>query len=334
MHFITMCILGEKLVNLVKNDPLSDIVRSLELEGGVFLEAEFTAPWAIKAQVTEEDCKPFLPVPKQVIAYHVVTEGKALLSTPERELWAQAGDVVIYPANNLHILASAPSVPAVSGDDLLLPEGENGLVRIRHGGGGPRTRILCGFLASHAAPSPLIETLPDVLVVALGDVATLNWVEASIAIAARELTTGRVAAGGMMSRLSELLMIESLRAYLERTPKAEGWLAGMADQRIARALARIHGDMKAPPAVTELATLAGMSRSAFVDRFSDVVGAAPRRYLLDQRMQAARLLLKDTSLGLSEIALRVGYDAPESFSRAFKREIGRTPAEFRGGTGV
>lgn len=310
-------------------DPLMHIVKSLELVGGVFLEGEFTSPWAMKSKVTEEDCRPFMPVPKQVIAYHVVTEGEMLLLIDKREILAKAGDVVILPANNEHVLASDASIAPVLGDNLLLPAGEQGLVRIQHGGGGARTRILCGFLASQTAPSILTSSLPSVLVVSLDDVATLNWIEVSIAIAARELSAGRVASKGVMSRLSELLIIEALRVYLEGRTNVGGWLAGMADQKIARALVRIHEDLEHPPSVMELAGIAGMSRSAFVDRFSDLIGSAPRRYVLDQRMQTACLLLRETSLGLSEVSIRVGYEATEAFSRAFKRETGKTPIEYR-----
>ncbi|MEM7089741.1 MAG: AraC family transcriptional regulator [Pseudomonadota bacterium] len=310
-------------------DPLTHIVQSLGLVGGVFLEGEFTAPWAITAHVTEEDCKPFMPIPKQVIAYHVVTEGELILAANNQEHLAKAGDVIIFPANNEHLLASDASVPAILGDDLLLPAGECGLVRIQHGGGGARTCILCGFLASQSAPSILIESLPEVLIVSLDDVATLNWIEVSIAMAARELSAGRVASKSVMSRLSELLIIEALRVYLEGRPKVNGWLAGMADQKIARALVRIHEDLERPPSVVELAGVAGMSRSAFVDRFSELLGSAPRRYILDQRMQTACLLLRETSLGLSDVSLRVGYEATEAFSRAFKRETGKTPIEYR-----
>ncbi len=313
----------------LNSDPLNDIVRSLDLVGGVFLEAELAAPWALKAQVTEEDCKPFMPVPKRVIAYHVVTEGKVLLSTADRELWAHAGDVVIYPANSPHVLASAPSVPPVSADDLLLPVGESGLVRIRHGGDGPRTRILCGFLASQGKPSPLVQSLPELLVVSLTDVATLHWVEASIAMAARELSDGRLASRGMMSRLSELLMIESLRAHLSRAEVDKGWLAGMADARIGKALVEIHSVDGSNRSVNELAEISGMSRSAFVSRFSNLVGVSPRQYMLELRIQEARLMLSDTALTLAEISTHVGYDAPESFSRAFKRETGETPQQYR-----
>ena len=311
-------------------DPLTDIVNSLRLTGGVFLEADFTAPWAIKSQVTGEDCKPFMPIPKQIIAYHVVIKGDVLVAIDDGESHeATMGDVILLPANDSHVLASGPSVRAVLADDLLLPSGETGLVRIKHGGGGERTQILCGFLASQAPPSPLLQTLPQVLVIGLEDIALLSWIEASIAMAARELSAGRVASGGVMSRLSELLLIESLRAHLERALPTEGWLSGMSDHRIARALARIHGYLDTPPAVTELAAEAGMSRSAFVDRFAETLGVAPRRYILDQRMNAARLMLSETSLGLVEIAHRVGYEAPEAFSRAFRRETGQTPVEYR-----
>ncbi len=316
------------------NDPLTDIVRSLDLGGGIFLDAEFTAPWAISAHVTEEDCRPFMPMPRQVIAYHVITEGEAIVSLDDREGYrehyrAKGGDVVFLPCNALHVLASEPGQSLVSGDDLLLPAGADRLARIKFGGGGARTRILCGFIASKAGPSRLLDTLPELLVIGIGNLATLRWIEASIAKAAQELTAGRVAAGAVMAQLTELLLIEALRAHLEDAPRPSGWLAGMADPRVGRALARIHAGLASPPPVTALADAAGMSRSSFVTHFTEIMGVGPQRYMLDQRIEAARLLLRDTELGMAEVAYRVGYDAPEAFSRAFKRETGRSPADWR-----
>ena len=314
--------------------PLTQIVRSLELTGCVFLEADFTAPWAITAHVTEDDCRPFMPIPKQVIAYHVIIEGEAIVSLGDRQGYradfrAKAGDVVFLPSNSVHVLASDPGLSPVSGDDLLLPAGDDGLVRIRYGGGGRSARMLCGFIASNAGPNPLLDTLPPLLVIGIDNIATLRWIEASIALAARELTAGRVAAGTVMAGLSELLLVEALRAHLECTPQPQGWLAGMADPCIARVLARMHTDLATPPAVTELAEAAGLCRSTFVTRFTEIMAVGPRQYMLDQRMDAARLLLRDTGLCLAEIAHRVGYDAPEAFSRAFKRATGRSPADWR-----
>ncbi len=329
----------DRPVTHMLTDPLTDIVKSLDLTGGVFVDAAFTAPWAITSQVSEEDCRPFMKIPAQVIAYHVVTEGELLVSLDkhegyQRHLMARAGDVLFLPSNAPHVLASEPGQSLLSGDDLLLPAGENGLVQIRHGGGGARCRILCGFIASNSGPNPLLCSLPKLLVISMEDFATRRWIEASIAMAARELTAGRVAGGAMMSTLSELLLIEALRAYLERTPQPTGWLAGMADPRIARALARIHATLDAPPPVTVLAAAAGMSRSAFVEHFTDAMGVGPRRYILNQRIRRAAMLLRETELGMAEVAYRVGYNAPEAFSRAFKRETGCSPADWRQTSGA
>lgn len=316
------------------SDPLTDIVRALDLSGGVFLDAEFNAPWAITSRVTEDDCRPFMPMPEQVVAYHVVTEGELIVSLDGQtahpgQMRAKSGDVIILPQNALCVLASAPGLPLANADDLLLPPTETSLARIRHGGSGARCRVLCGFIASNGGPSPLLSSLPPLLIIALEDLAALQWIEASIAMAARELAAGRLTSRAVISRLSELLLIEALRTYLEGTPHPGGWLAGMADPKIARALARIHADLAIAPPVTELAHAAGMSRSSFVARFGKVMGIGPQRYLVTQRMLAARSLLEETGLSLAEVAHRVGYDAPEAFSRAFKRETGEAPAEWR-----
>ncbi len=314
----------------MSNDPLSDIVRSLDLTGGVFLEAELTAPWAMISQVSEEDCQPILPLPKQVMAYHVVTEGEMLVALNDQtEQVARAGDVVFFPSNALHTLASERGLSPALADDLVLPAGQDGLASIRFGGGGTKTRILCGFIASGADPNPLLETLPDTLVISIEDVSTRQWLEASIAMAARELTAGRVSSRAMMARLSELLLIEALRAYLETTDHPSGWLAGMADPHIAIALVRVHRNLGERLGVETLAQDAGMSRSAFVERFTELMGVGPGGYVTRQRMQTARLLLQSTDLPMAQIAYRVGYDAPEAFSRAFKRSFGVAPAEWR-----
>ncbi|MEM1428382.1 MAG: AraC family transcriptional regulator [Pseudomonadota bacterium] len=316
------------------NDPLTDIIGSLDLTGAVFLKADFTAPWAVTAHVTEEDCKPFLPVPQQVIAYHVVTEGEAVVSLDTKHGYsphyrAKAGDIIFLPSNRLHVLASSTGCRPVSGDDLLLPAGQDGLARIEFGGGGDRTRILCGFMAGGAGPMPLLETLPDVLVISVESLETRMWIEASVAMAAREFSSGRVSSSAVVASLCRLLLVEALRGYIESNPVPQGWLAGMAHPRMSRALARIHTDLSAPLRCEALAAEVGMSRSAFVERFTDVVGLPPRRYILTQRMETASLLLRDTGLTMAEIAHRVGYDAPEAFSRAFKREMGIAPVDWR-----
>ena len=316
------------------NDPLTDIVASLDLTGAVFLRAEFTAPWAITSHVTEDDCRPFMPVPRQLIAYHVVTEGEAIVSLDQGAGYkvhhrARAGDIVFLPSNAVHVLAGATGGRPVCGDDLILPAGKDGLVRIAYGGGGDLTRILCGFMASDAGPNPLVDMLPELLVTSIESLETRRWVESSVAMAAREFASGRMSSNAVVASLCRLLLVEALRSHLEKGHASRGALYALAHPRMSRALARIHAGLAGPLRVEDLAAEVGMSRSAFVDRFTEVVGVGPRRYVLSQRMEAAAQLLRDTGLNMAEVAHRVGYDAPEAFSRAFKREMGHAPADWR-----
>lgn len=318
----------------MKSDPLLSVVKSFDLSGAVFLNAEFSAPWAITSHVTEEDCRPYMPVPRRVIAFHVIIEGEFILSmdsTPgyRQDHRVKPGDIVFLPQNSLHVLASSLGQIPLSGDDLLLPAGDSGLVQINHQGGGAPAHFMCGFLASNAGSIPMLEALPDVLVISIESLATRKWIEASVMMAARELTQGQFGGGGTMPGLCELLLSEALRSYIEQNPKPPGWLGGMAHPRVSRALARIHSQISDPPSIEALASEAGMSRSAFVDKFTEVMQAGPRRYLLDRRMELAEALLSENYLNVAQIATQVGYDAPEAFSRAFKRERGMSPAEWR-----
>jgi AraC-like DNA-binding protein len=314
----------------MSQDPLSDIVRVLNLTGALFLEGRFSAPWSFTAKVSPEDCAPFMDVPAHVIAYHVVADGHLHVEidgVATREVGQ--GEIVLLPRNDAHTLSSEPGLSPIPGDDLILPPGPDGLARISFGGGGNETRILCGFLASNAGASALLDSLPALLTVPVGDVALLHWVEASIGIAARELGSGRVAAAAVMSRLVELLFVEALRRYGETGDVPAGWLRGMQDERIGRALSLMHGDLARAWTVKDLAKALAMSRTAFVDRFVTLVGTAPIRYLTETRLSVAQTLLRDTRLTTHEIAYRVGYEAPAAFSRAFKRATGSPPGAWR-----
>ena len=204
-------------------DPLSEVVRALELSGGLFLDARLTAPWAILAQVSADDCRPFMPVPERVIAFHVVTRGRMLVLLADgTSCEVGAGEIVLLPRNEVHTVASEPGLAPVPGEALAFAPAEGGLLRIERDGGGAETRILCGFLAGHGPPSPILETLPRLLGVAIEDVAALDWIEASVRLAARELARGGIASGAVTSRLAELLLVEALRRHGEAAARRAG----------------------------------------------------------------------------------------------------------------
>ena len=312
-------------------DTLSEVLRSVRLTGGIFLDAHFTAPWSVHTQMLAEDCGTFLVKPPLLIAYHFVIEGKFLLNVEgEPTIEVRAGEIVLLPRNDVHILASTSGMAPTSARHLIQPSADGGLAQVSHGGGGEVTHLVCGFLGSEEAYNPLIATLPRVLKLDVREGVSRDWVEASVRYAASELTAGRFASSSLMSRLSELLFVEAVRQYSTTfTNQDVGWLKGVADPQIGRALAAIHHNISLPWSADSLAGKASMSRSAFVDRFTTLVGMPPIRYLTIWRLQTAKRTLRDTRKTIAQLAQSVGYGSDEAFSRAFKREFGLSPARWR-----
>jgi len=312
-------------------DPLSDVLRSVRLSGGVFLDVNFTAPWCVSAEITAEDCRFALAAPTQMIAYHFIIDGRLLISVDnEPTIEVRAGEVVLLPRNDSHTLASAPGLPPISARDLIQPSVDGGLARISHGGGGEAVHFVCGFLAGEGLYNPLIATLPRMLKLDARKGASRDWVESSVRFAASELTKGRLASSNLMSRLSELLLVEAVRDYSSTLGDQEaGWLRGLADPYVGRALALIHRNSSASWSAEALAKEVALSRSAFVDRFTMLVGMPPIRYLTLWRLQTAKLNLRKMRTSIAQLAHSVGYESEEAFSRAFKREFGLPPSRWR-----
>jgi AraC-like DNA-binding protein len=299
--------------------------------GGVFLEARFTAPWCVMSKISPEDCRPFMATPAQVIAYHFVIDGRMVIEVDgSAPLEIAAGEVAMLPRNDAHKLASAPDLESVNAGALVNPAPEGGLAQIAHGGGGAATYVVCGFLASNDGFNPLIASLPKVLKLDFRQGASRQWVEASVRFAARELAEGRLASSNVMSRLSELLFVEAVRSYAAGlNEKESGWLRGLRDPYVGRALALMHGKISAPWTAAALAKEVALSRSAFVERFAAEVGMPPIRYLTFWRLQTAKLLLREVPKPVAQHAFSVGYESEAAFSRAFKREFGISPARWR-----
>jgi AraC-like DNA-binding protein len=312
------------------SDPLSEVLRSVRLKGGVFLDAEASAPWSVAAIVGPEHCGPFLQKPAQLIAYHFVIEGRMLLSVEgEAPVEVSAGDIVLLPRNDAHTICSSSGLKSVAGSSLFEPSPDGRIARVRAGGGGPLTKFVCGYLGTDDTFSPLIHSLPRVLILDVKRFASRGLIEASLAFAVGELLQGRVGSSDAMSRVSELLLVEAVRHHAESSEMTEGWLKGLKDPQIGKALALLHGDVAASWSAEALAKEVAMSRSAFMSRFASLVGMPPMQYLSDYRQQTARRLLSETTLNIAQIAARVGYESEEAFSRAFKRTTGVAPSFWR-----
>jgi AraC-like DNA-binding protein len=305
-----------------------DLLGATRLTGGIFLDAEFTAPWCVTAGIGPDDCAPFTPPPSSIIAYHYVSAGQLLLRVGnEPPVAAHGGDLVVLPRNDPHVLGSTLDIRPVGADRLIQPAAQ-GLARIVHGGGGERTHMLCGFLGSET-PDPVLSILPTVLKVSVAESASGGWIESSLRFAAAELTAGRVKSPTVLARLAELLFLEAVRQYAASLPPEQTGWSGVRDPLMGRALAVIHGRLAYRWTTEELAREVGMSRSAFADRFTRLIGEPPMRYLAQQRLQEAARRLETSADSLARIAFQVGYESEAAFNRAFKREFGMPPAGWR-----
>lgn len=312
-------------------DEVLDILRAMRLTGGVFLDARFTAPWCVTAKIGPEDCKPFLPEPRGVIAYHYVCAGRMLLALEgEPPLAVDAGEIVVLPRNDEHLAGSALDRPAISASTLVQPTADGGLARIVHGGGGAETRMLCGFLASEAADEAVTASLPRVLKIGVADGVSAGWVESSFRFAAQELATGGGRSAAVLGKLAELLFMEAVRRYLASVPPEHNqWIGGLGDAAVRRALGLLHAQLDRRWTVEDLAREVGLSRSAFADRFTRALGEPPMQYLGGKRLEAASRRLRESQDALAQIAFDIGYESEAAFNRAFKRRFGTPPATWR-----
>jgi AraC-like DNA-binding protein len=315
-------------------DALSDVLRVAHLTGGVFLHAEFFAPWCIAARVGPEHCAPALGRASDLIIYHYVVEGDLRIRVEGEDgedLVIAAGEIVLLPRNDIHLMGSDLSLPPVAGSDVIHPPSDGGLFSIHHGGKGRRTRMVCGFLGCDSAKgNPVISTLPPLLKFNVEQGGAAEWIRSTFQYAAEEVSIGRPGSETVLAKLSELLFVESVRRYAETLPDGQtGWFAGLRDPYIARALALLHRDIARRWTVDDLGREVGLSRSALADRFIRLIGVPPMHYLANWRMQVATQQLRNTGVALAQVAEIVGYDSEAAFSRAFKKAFGAAPATWR-----
>lgn len=313
-------------------DALSDVLRIVRLTGAVFMDAEFTAPWCIGEPSGVEVCIKQLPDAQHIVIYHLLTEGTVEVALPgSAPMSAHAGDLVIIPSGEAHALGSDLSRPRADGAHLVVQRGPDDVPQVRHGGGGAVTRMVCGYLACDSSLfDTVLAALPRVMVVNMREGPGAQWLTSSIRFSIAESAAQRAGAGTVLAKLSELMFVEAIRRYIEGLPAEQtGWLAGLRDRFVGKTLALIHSKPAHPWTVEELASAVGLSRSALAERFTGLIGQPPMQYLTRWRLQLAANLLRTSNRNVASVAADVGYDSEAAFNRAFKRELGTTPAAWR-----
>ena len=315
-------------------DALSDILKAVRLEGAVYLDAEFTAPWCTLASHGLDAIRKRLPRAEHVICFHFVAAGRFKVRLGDgTEAQVAAGDLILFTHEEPQLMGSDLRLKPAEGGALMASNAVPGsdVVRMTHGGGGEATRLVCGYLAcDRSVYRLLLESLPRVLHVPAAEGPAGYLVRELLRMGVRESEEAKPGAHSMLAKLSELMFVEALRRYVDNMPaERRGWLAGVRDPHIGRALALVHGDPEREWNVESLAREVAMSRSAFADRFGMLVGEPPIQYLLRWRLALAAQALRAGDEAIARIAARSGYESDAAFSRAFKREFGVPPAAWR-----
>ena len=314
-------------------DALSDVLKSVRLEGAVYLEAEFTAPWCITANAGLESVARRLAGADHVVFFHFVAEGGFQVHQGDGlpPLTARVGDLIIFPQDVRQLMGSDLRLAPVEANQLPYDDPEARVVRLAFGGGGTVSRMVCGYIAcTRSVCRPLLDALPPVLVVHVGDDAASGMTRELLRVAVRESWAARPGAESLLTKVAELMFVEALRRYAASLPPGgTGWLAGVRDAHVGRALAALHADPSRAWTVDDLAAESALSRSALAEKFTSLVGEPPMQYLSRWRLALAAQSLRAGMEPITRIAERSGYDSEAAFGRAFKREFGEPPAAWR-----
>jgi AraC-like DNA-binding protein len=319
-------------------DALSDVLKTVRLTGAIFFDCSAQAPWVAEQPPREMILAKILPGAEHLIAYHLVMQGGCYANIIGGEpMRVEAGELLVFPHGDPHVLSSSPGMrvdPSAPGSFNAAEDGQMPLVVNYGNDAAAEAKFICGYLACDARPfNPLIESLPKVIKIGWqgGDA---GWLGDFARVAKVESTSKRRGGESVLAKLSELMFIEVLRRYLEDLPpERAGWLAGLLDPFVGKALSLMHESPAQNWTVDELAKGVFVSRSVLAERFTNLVGIPPMQYLAQWRMQIAWGLLRGGS-NIASVAAETGYGSEAAFSRAFKKAVGMSPSAWRRGEAV
>lgn len=303
-------------------DPVGESLHYLRMSGAFYGSSELTAPWGL-----------WLPPMHGCIWFHVVTSGRCTLDVEGREPRVlEPGDFALVPHGEGHRLWSEPGVPTPNVTELPQDYVSDRYSILRHGGGGARVSLVCGAVrCDHPAARDLIALLPRTIhVEASSSSPHMEWMQSSLRFMAAEARALRPGGETVITRLSDVLVIQAIRSWIEHDPAARtGWLGALQDPQIGRALTLVHRDPARDWTVASLAAELSMSRSAFAARFTQLVGEPAMQYVTRWRMHVAVDRLQEDGVTVNQLAGSLGYRSEAAFSRAFKRIVGVPPGTAR-----
>ena len=301
-------------------DPVSDALRTLNVRSTVFCLSDLGEPWGFRVEGAG------------IAKFHLVLAGGGWLTVDDRPpLWAGGGDLVVLPHGHAHTMSDGPDSAVTALDNLLAEHPVDERSRVRLGGDGPRTRLLCGgFGLADTGQEPTLQLLPDVLRLEGEAIAATAWLSPLLAMLEAEAATGQAGSGAVLAKIADVCLTQALRVWLVGAERAGLLETGqLQDAPIGRAVTAIRARPAEPWSLDTLGRLAGLSRSAFASRFRAVTGEPPMRYVAKTRLSLAAGYLATSRRSIYEIAVLSGYDNESTLSKAFRREFGLPPGRYR-----
>jgi AraC family transcriptional activator of mtrCDE len=304
-------------------DLLSDVLRLMKLSGTLYFRTSFTAPWGVA-----------VPEFENVARFHYVFRGRcfAQVENVSDVVLLEQGDLIIIPHGSQHTLSDPKTVDAKTVDQVVEESGFSGHGTLVYGepGGGHETQLICGHFAfDPEAGHILIDALPPYILIKDYGKVSPGWLDDTLKLIGAEVGHNQLGGDLIAHKLSEIIFTQSIRHYLTHEGKDCEGMAGFANPQIREALEAIHSEPSKNWTVESLAKVAGMSRTAFSTKFSELVTLTPLSYLTSWRMQVARQLLVETDIPIIHVAMRSGYQSEASFGRVFKRHFDLPPAGYR-----
>lgn len=298
-------------------DLLSSVLRYVQLKGDRVFSTSLRGGFSVK-------------LPKISACFHVIREGSALFAIGGQPPFrAEAGDVIFMPRASSHTLSD----PICNEHDWVIFDVAAGAIPslVEVGSGDViASTISATFEFENAnAVAPLLGILPDAVHIRRKDDNSAVLISDVAGFLVLEDVDREPGASLMISRVIDILVIRCIRSWVRNVDARQGWVGSLSDPRLSRVVAAIHKDPLGDWSVANLASIAGMSRSSFAERFQHIVGEPPLRYIQRWRLVMASELLQRSNNPVKDVARSVGYDSEAAFSRAYKAFFGRPPREAR-----
>lgn len=299
------------------HDPIGEALYLLRMNGSLYCQSDLTAPWAVS-----------MPEMKGNMMFHIVMEGRCWLTSSDgSKVLMESGSMALLPHGRGHDITTDAGLSATPLFDIPVRQLSERYEYLQYGGDGEKTRLICGVIRfDHSAGQQLIQQLPDVISLHKEQMGNQGWLESSVKFMEEEARSLSPGGETIMAHLSDIIVIQAIRHWINSDPAAQrGWLGALQDPKIGKALAAIHAAPANDWSVENLASTAGMSRSGFAARFTELVGTSAKQYVTEWRMKLARARLQHNPISLGDLAEELGYQSEAAFSRAYKRVMGESP---------